>query len=147
MKKISLFLLLLLLTGCATGRKPPSSYPEHSYDEVSFLKIDYKDCFNQTNQSYLLYFYQETCHDCSLIKNEVIDFALNNQMPIYFIEANNSFPYRYSYNEIDKTIGATKYTDIWVGLTPEIVTINNYLAVDNKVGSNDVSYVLSTYRK
>lgn len=147
LSKLSLFLIPLVVSGCRTsGRSTPSSFPEHSYSEIEHLKIRYEDCMKKEEELYLLYFYQETCADCGLIKNNIIDFALNNIKPIYFIEVDPSMPHKYSYNELDKTIGCSEYTETWVGVTPNIVTIDNHKVADNRIGAMEVEYVLSSYR-
>ena len=144
--KIFLLLSIAFMTGCATGRSKPSDFPEHSYDEIELLKIDYNKSLAQEDTDYLVYFYLESCRECSLLKNEIIDFALSDYFPIYFIEVNSTLIHTYQYNEIDKTIGATNYKDVWVGLTPQLATISYGAVVDNKLGLVDIEYVLSTYK-
>lgn len=145
--KISLLVAPLLLTGCRTIRRStPGTYEEHEYSEIAHLKLSYEDIFNVNEDSYFVYFYQETCADCGLVKNAVIDFALNCSPKIYFVEVNSSMLHTYSYQDIDKTIGTDNYLNVFVGVTPQLATMYQHKVSDNCVGAIKVEYTLSTYR-
>ena len=103
--------------------------------------------FKPNDISYLLYYYQVDCHDCQIVKDEIIDFAINNYHPIYFIKISTPHTHKYDVSNIDLTIGKNKADEVWVGVTPQIATIENHVVVNNKYGVIDVEYILSTYKK
>ena len=125
MKRTLLSLLSLSLLASCASQNEPSSYQEHSYSEVSDLTITYDQAFSVTEEDHFVYFYQETCHSCEEIRNEVIDFALNVYPHFYFVKANMATPNNYTFEEINKTLGSSNVDDVFVGVTPQLAFIKN----------------------
>jgi len=147
LKYLSL-LPILLLTSCAGDNSSSSSqgYPEHDYSEIEHLKITYDQSFSISEKDHFVYFYQDTCHSCSEIKNEVIDFALKGYLEFYFIYATESIPHNYTYQEINQTIGSNNVDDIFVMVTPQLVLIKNGRIEKNIIKNIYIEEELSHYR-
>lgn len=62
-----------------------SSGASHTYDEVREKHIYWSNIFTRKDDSYLVYIYSLTCSHCNAIKNDVIEFALTVNIPMYFI--------------------------------------------------------------
>ena len=77
MKRLLPFVLLpiFLLAGCQKNNKNTSSFIEPHYEEVEELHIEWKDLLNQKEEQYFAYVYSVTCTPCSMLREEVINFA------------------------------------------------------------------------
>ena len=139
-------LSVILLASCGANETSSSSYEEHSYAEVSDKIITYDQGFSIDEEDHFLYFYQETCHSCEEIKDEVIDFALNVSSHFYFITATESIPHNYSYQDINKTIGSSDVNDLFVGVTPQLVVIKEGKIEKNIINPIYIETELSHYR-
>ena len=84
---------------------------------------DYSQIQLKSESQYLVYWYSETCPACTAIKQEVLDFADENEagIKIYFMDA-------------AKTTG-TNYITQMTG-TPSLLTVVNGVIVDLNVGSD-----------
>ena len=138
-------LSLVLLSSCVSPQEQ-SSYKDHSYEEVSNKLITYDQAFSVTEEDHFIYFYQETCHSCEEIKNEVIDFALNVSSHFYFVIGDVTIPHTYSFEDINKTIGSSKVEDVFVGVTPQLVVIKEGKIAKNIIKNIYIEEELSHYR-
>ena len=136
---------LLLLTGCGGSDDSSSSYPSHDYSEVANKTITYDQSFSIDENDHFVYFYQETCHNCQDLKNEVIDFALKGYMPFYFIVATSEIPSNYSSQEINKTIGSSNIDDVFVKVVPQLVLIKEGKIAKNIIKNVYIQEELSHY--
>ena len=97
---------------------------DDTLDYDSFDTIDdYSQIQLKSESQYLVYWYSETCPACTAIKQEVLDFADENEagIKIYFMDA-------------AKTTG-TNYITQMTG-TPSLLTVVNGVIVDLNVGSD-----------
>lgn len=144
--KILPLLSILLLSGCSSSNSSFTSYQEHSYDEVKNLMISYDQSFSISENDHFIYFYQETCHSCQEIKDEVIDFAINKYAEIYFVAAREEIPHNYDYQEINQTLGSSNVEDVFVGVTPQLALIKNGKIEKNIINPIYIEEELSHYR-
>ena len=144
--KILPLLSILLLSGCSASNNSSTSYQEHSYDEVKSLMISYDQSFSISENDHFIYFYQETCHSCQEIKDEVIDFAINKYAEIYFVAATEETPHNYDYQEINQTLGSSNIDDVFVGVTPQLALIKNGKIEKNIINPIYIEEELSHYR-
>ena len=144
--KILPLLSILLLSGCSASNSSSTSYQEHSYDEVKNLMISYDQSFSISENDHFIYFYQETCHSCQEIKDEVIDFAINKYAEIYFVAATEETPHNYDYQEINQTLGSSNVEDVFVGVTPQLALIKNGKIEKNIINPIYIEEELSQYR-
>ena len=128
---------ILLLSACSSSGESSSSSPvEHSYDEVADLQITYDKSFSISENPHYIYFYQETCHSCQEIKNDVISFALSKAAEIYFVVATEEIPHTYSYETINQSIGSSNVDDVFVAVTPQLAYIK-----DGKINKNIIKNI------
>lgn len=144
--KILPLLSILLLSGCSASNSSSTSYHEHSYDEVKNLMVSYDQSFSISENDHFIYFYQETCHSCQEIKDEVIDFAINKYAEIYFVAAREETPHNYDYQEINQTLGSSNVEDVFVGVTPQLALIKNGKIEKNIINPIYIEEELSHYR-
>ena len=142
---LSLLSILLLASCSATGGNS-SVYDEHSYDEVNNLLITYDQSFSISENDHYIYFYSDTCHSCQEIKNEVIDFALNEYAEMYFVIATIEIPHNYGPDEFVQTLGSNNIDDVWMGVTPQLAFIKNGKIEKNITGTINIEQELSYYR-
>ena len=138
--------LLTLLASCSNSGNSSFSYPEHSYDEVKSLMIEYDKVFSISENDHYIYYYQETCHSCEEIRNEVIDFALNKYAEIYFVLASKATPHNYSFEEINLTLGSSNVDDVFVGVTPQLAKISKGKIEKNIIKNIYIEQELSYYK-
>lgn len=130
-------LSVLLLSACSSGGESSSSIPtEHSYEEVADFQITYDQSFSISENPHYIYFYQETCHSCQEIKNDVISLALSKAVEIYFVVATEQIPHTYSYDTINDSIGSDNVNDIFVAVTPQLAYIK-----DGKINKNIIKTI------
>ena len=144
--KILSLLPIILLSACSSTGESSSSYAEHTYEEVVDLQITYDKSFSISENDHFIYFYQETCHSCQEIKDEVIDFAINKYAEIYFVAATEEIPHNYDYQEINQTLGSSNVEDVFVGVTPQLALIKNGKIEKNIINPIYIEEELSHYR-
>lgn len=138
---------ILLIASCGPSEESSSSgYPEHSYEEVADLMINYDQYFAISENDHFIYFFQDTCHSCQELKNEVIDFALNKYAEIYFVFATEEIPHHYTYKEINQSLGSNKIEDVFVQVTPQLAFIKDGKIEKNIIGNIYIEEELSHYR-
>ena len=137
---------IVLLASCGTPEESSSGYPEHEYAEVADLMITYEQYFTISENEHFIYFFQDTCHSCQEIKNEVIDFALNKYAEIYFVYATEEIPSHYTYEEINQSLGSNKIEDVFVRVTPQLVLIKDGKIEKNIIRNIYIEEELSHYR-
>ena len=138
LKRHTLLFLSFLLSACI--RINDKDLPkEHSYEEVNHLKIAYNTMFSQANQAYFVYFYSFYCGHCEHIKNDVIEFALSDKHPIYFVEYTSEIPIL---SNVENTIGAKNISDFGILGTPTIAVIKDYEVRKNIAGESNILSLL-----
>ena len=92
MRKIKFFFLLslLLLASCSNELPKENDVIDRkenrSYEEISSLLIIWEDRFLQDKELYFVYIFSKSCNHCESFKDEIIYYALDKTLPIYFCE-------------------------------------------------------------
>ena len=133
-KTLLLFITSISLSSCIQSREERINI-EHDYDDISELKIDWKDAFLQAKTQYFLYFYSKYCGHCELIKNQIIGYVLDSNETFYFIEYIDEIPLT---SNTELTIGAESWDQFAIRGTPSLAKIENKKAVCNLCGTNDI---------
>ena len=136
--KIIFLPCLFALISCQNEISLPSDSSEynaeHSYDEISQWEIKWADIFNQCEEEYYVYFYSPTCSHCNLIKNTIIDYALEHE-GMYFIHFNEDV---ITAIDIQNTIGASSVDDLAILGTPSLVEIKHHVVTNNMAGTTKI---------
>lgn len=53
-------------------------------------QINYQDSFSQSDEDYLVYFWQEGCYYCEVIDEEIIAFANDATIPLFVVDMHQS---------------------------------------------------------
>ena len=140
---LPMFCLLSLLTSC--GQRPISTssskvIKKHDYSEINYAKISYFSIFEQNEDEYYVYFYSPYCIHCSLLKDDIIEFTLSSNIPVYFVEVTEDMEF---VDDIFLTIGANEYSKVFAGKTPQLSFIKNH-EVYFSIYGNDIDIYLFT---
>ncbi len=133
-KTLLLFITPISLSSCFHTQEEKIKI-EYDYDDVSELKIDWKDAFLQAKTEYFLYFYSEYCGYCELIKNQIISYVLDSEDAFYFVEYTGEIPLT---SNTELTIGADSWDQFAIRGTPTLAKIENKKVVCNICGTNDI---------
>jgi len=136
MKKIIILISTIMLFSCSGSNQDKSIIIKpHEYNEIEHLKINWIDSLNQNTNNYLIYFYQNHCAHCYDIKNEVITYALEGKIKIYFCNDINIVFYE---GDLNETIGKSNIDEVFINGTPSIIEVKQKVVKDNVCGSNKV---------
>ena len=91
--------------------------------------------FSVNYKQYFVYFYSLGCHHCNELKNDIIEFALNGQEHIYFIQESIDFVIS---DNIDNTIGISSIENMAILGFPSLVYINNSRVMENIGGISKI---------
>ena len=126
MKKVIPLILLsaAILCGCQKSEEPStSSYTEPHYSEVEEMHIEWKDLFNQVDDQYYAYVYSVTCTPCSILRQEMIEFAKSGKVHFYFIYPSDDVPFVNDPDLADASLGATSLENVYCYNTPTLIEI------------------------
>ena len=141
MKFLSLFLSLFILCGCSNVESKKHIIPIHEYSEVENKIIDYMDVFNQKEKMYEIYYFQENCYHCLGIKSLVIEYALRNISPIYFIRITDDKGF--ISNDPEETVGTNNPLKAFCKMTPQLSQVKDGYILNTIVGHDDIKSYLS----
>lgn len=116
-----------------------SHITNHNYSEINQYKISWKNTFSQAKTSYFVYFYSLTCSHCEQLKNDIIEYALDNQN-IYFCQ--NSEEIIIS-EDVYSTIGISSYEHLSILGFPSLIYIDNGILKSNIAGVPNIKIVLN----
>jgi len=143
MRKFLLFLFSITLTGCVNSAKTitfsslgttSSSEMSHDYSEISNMRIDWDEIFDQKDDSYYVYIYSRTCSHCVSIKNKMIKYALTNN-GIYFVEDSEKIVIK---NDINYTIGLSSAEKLAILGFPSLLKITKKILTKNIAGTEKI---------
>lgn len=102
------------------------------YDTFDHI-YDYNDIADQSESSYLVYYYGEDCSYCKEIKNDFLDFSYNNEqgVKVYLIDSSDSTNWPVEWN--------AQLQDYYpVYGTPTVFTVSSGRIVDISRGAVEV---------
>lgn len=139
MKRKNLFPSLAMLTtlfSCTSTPLNSQSLNSDSKLEVMILnQIVWEQLFAQPANNYLVYVYAETCSNCQAIKDEVIAFALEKVVPLFFVDINNPINEIKITHEVESSYGATSCQDVSILGTPTLIEIYQGVLIANVAGT------------
>ena len=122
---VPLLIPIVMLVGCNKQKETTTTYNEPHYEEVEELHIEWKDIFNQENSAYYAYIYSVTCTPCSMLREEVINFAKGNNVNFYFVYPSDDIAFTDDSNLADASLGATSIENVYCYNTPTLIGITN----------------------
>ena len=117
--------VLIALAGCGKNKGATSSYNEPHYNEVEEYHIEWKELFNQDNDSYYAYVYSVTCTPCSMLREEIINFAKGHYVNFYFIYPSDDISFTEDSSIADASLGKSSINDVYIYTTPTLIGITN----------------------
>ena len=149
MRKILFYLpIILILTSCkdtinfSVSNSSISITKAYTYEDIKHLQIEWKDINNLANSTYFTYFYDEKCHYCNSIKNDIIDFAISDKVPIYFVKSSNDIQFG---TYIENTIGESNLSYIFIKGFPSLICFEKGKVSLNIYGSVDILNLIKNY--
>lgn len=139
MRRNLLLLSFLLLSSCSI-ETTSSHFVVHNYDEIEEYKISYLDVFKRKDQVYYLYYYQTTCFHCTGIKTKIIEYAINSEIPFYFVEIEKDEGFL-SYYPKD-TIGTNNPLKAFARMTPQLSKVEKGKIKETVVGTEEILLII-----
>jgi hypothetical protein len=135
MKHPLIFSLFFILVSCLNVSEIPSSSfsRSHTYEEVSVFSISWEGVFSIQAFEYYIYVYSLGCSHCQALKDDVIDYALNDpRIPLYFILGSADIP---KGTNPDLTLGATCLDEVFIVGWPSLIEIKSGVLVKHLTGT------------
>lgn len=141
-KPLLLILCTIALTGCSLSQSTvePTKIneeeipTEHDYSEVASKQILWNNIFSVGLDDYFVYFYSANCSHCLEIKNEVIEYALNNNN-FFFVKSTNKDVVT---KDTKNTIGVSFVGDFSIIGYPSLAKIKDGKVVKNIGGKSQI---------
>ena len=131
-------IIIASLVSCSTQES--SSIHKYEYSDVEDKKISYLDVFMQPEESYYIYYYQESCYHCHGIKSKVIWFALNNTKAFYFVEVDKDYGFLSRTKE--DTIGSNDPMTAFALMTPQLSLVESHYIVQTYIGNDEILNII-----
>ena len=110
---------------------PDSALINHEYSEINYLKIFWSQIFLVDLTDYYVYLYSLTCSHCAQLKNAIIEYALYNVYPIYFVQESSSVVI----DEVKASkINVTNIDELGIRGFPTLLSLKNKTVIHQYVG-------------
>ena len=129
---------LLLLTSCQNNQT--TSNLKHEYSEIVEMKISCLDVFSIQENEYYIYYYQESCYHCHVIKSKIISFALNSEVSFYFVEVIEDYGFLSRTKE--DTIGTNDPLKAFALMTPQLSLVKNGYITETYIGDEEILNII-----
>ncbi len=145
--KLSRFIVPILsicvLTACSQSENSSESFKAYKdFEVVANNSITWPEILNQEENSYIIFFYSETCAYCHEMQQEVIDFAITCPLKTYFLNTSeNTVPIKEN-----KVINVKNYEEASITGTPTILEVKEATIIDNIAGIDDCLTYLNEQR-
>ena len=141
------FVLTVLFASCSPAESEQMSKNAFSEYKITIdQKIIWTDCLSQKEDHYLIFFYSETCSHCHEIMGDVLSFAEEDVLKMYFLDIKSSDTKIPISNSIDLTIGADTIDDLFIAGTPSIIEVENWIVKANIAGTDNCLTFLNEQR-
>lgn len=118
------------------------SITEHEYSEVSNKIIDFDACFEINEEDYYVYIFSPFCGHCRRIQNPVIEFALSELFPIYFVYYTEEIKV---VNDVTSTIGVSSISGLAILGVPTLIYIEDKIVKLNIAGADKILTIIEPY--
>lgn len=149
MKRIIALLVLssTMLVGCQKGNDTSSSSHRYEpyYKDVENLHIEWNDMFNQSDDKYYVYAYSVTCTACSMLREEIIDFAKASYVNFYFIYPSDDINFVDTEEEAYASKGATAIENVSIYTTPTLIEITNRTITDYTRDYYEIKHFIESF--
>ena len=109
---------------------------------LNTYQIPWLELLNQRENNYLVFVYSETCGYCHDMLDEIIDFALSDILPTYFINTqNNEVPISSEYVTNISDINALSIRG-----TPTVIEVKEGVVISNNAGLDECLNYLANKR-
>lgn len=140
-------LMMATLLSCSPGQVGESSTMSQSeIDIVNEQQITWEQLFIPSEDHYLVFFYSHACENCREIKDEVIAFALDDIVPMYFIDIKNSQNDIPITSDVESSYGASEIEEVSILGVPTLIEIYEGYIVCNVAGKDHCLTLLNEKR-
>ncbi|MCQ2087381.1 MAG: thioredoxin family protein [Bacilli bacterium] len=147
MRKIfKILLLMALISGCEAENTDYSSEEvlETLTSDYPDEFIEWKDLFNQKEESYFIYVFSYDCFYCKQTKMQILEFYEKSNYQLYFVEYTKEVPIGHN---ITNTLGKKEIKDVFIKGTPSLILINDGVIKINVAGKSEVCQMIDLYLK
>lgn len=141
-----LFLTVTLLACSPAQAKQSSTTSGSEIDIVNSQQIEWEQLFLLNEDNYLVFVYSETCNNCHEIMDEVVTFALDDILPMYFIDKNNPINEIPVTSNTESSYGATEIEDVSILGVPTLIEIDQGFIACNTAGRDNCLTLLNEKR-
>lgn len=137
MRKFLSLLSLLITISCSSSTSSSRRTGHHHYEEVANYSLSYLDVFNVEEENYYIYYYQETCGHCLMIKDDIIEYAIKTKSPPVFfvhIEKDEGF----LSHEIEDTLYTSNPLKAFMMVTPQLSLVEHGVITKTVIGASDI---------
>jgi len=140
-------LVVATLASCAPATSERSNKSAvNEYEIREDRKIDWLVILKQQVPYYLVFFYSDYCLHCHQIMGDVLEFSLENIVPTYFVNTQETSVKIPIGNDTEKTIGVNDIAALFIAGTPSIIAVENGFVTANISGSDDCLSFLNEQR-
>lgn len=136
------FIVTSLISYSCQNEEQYSSSAEREYSEVSDKIIEFSSCFAVNEQDYYVYIFSPFCGHCRKIKNSIIEFALKNIYPTYFIYYTEEIEVT---SDVSFTIGANSIFELAILGVPTLIYIEEKVVKSNIAGADKILKIIDPY--
>ncbi len=139
--KFLLLPLLILISNCSNvdSQSSKKSLISYEYSDIEHLTIEWNQILS-LDGTYFVYVYSQTCGHCKEIKSEVLNYAIDNEGSMYFVEYSKDIPIL---EVVDFTLGVTNYEDVGILGTPTLLEVIDHTLIHNIAGKDRILLSLS----
>lgn len=141
---LTLIISFTSITQSCTLNMHKSNINIHTYTDVINYHIPYENLLKMQDFEYFTYIYSQSCLHCETIKYEVIEYALEPVVPLYFLLFNDLIPLS---DDVSPSINQNTLFSFSILGTPTLVHIIDGYIKMNVSGSDIILSILNLYKK
>ena len=146
--RICTLFLLTSLSSCATSNSSEASSIEpKEYEIVEKQSISLSEFFLQEEEDYLIFIHADTCSHCKQIMGDVAQFAEDNLVKTYFLNASKEENKMNKVSVEEVTVGVDNLDDLCYAGTPTIFEIEKGVTTAHIPGKDKCLTFLNEIRK
>ena len=142
----SLFVAAMFVSCSPAQNEQSNKNASTEYEIPVEQEIDLKDCLSQSESQYLVFFHSETCSHCREIREDILFFANENILKVYFLDIKKPSNEVTICQKEEIELGISSYQDIKILGTPTIIKVENGVTTANVAGKEECLTLINQQR-